>query len=213
MRVFSEHEDLDGLGSRFASFACQRGFPYYGLYVYSGWTEGDCPDITLTNMSVAEQPGHLAKVAAVLMPTQVNEYRDRDHFWWSNPARDEAPVLVLPFRGEDRERALMTLVPRNFQSEADDEIVETGREFYDQASLSLRKQGVIPQKPILSDGEIAALTLKAEGVITPAVLSSRGLTGDSYDGYLQGAIDKLRARNILHAVIIAVRQGLIAPRI
>lgn len=213
MAVFKEYEDLEGLGNRFARFAHGRGFPYYGLYLYTGWNEGDCPDITLSNMSVAEQSGHLAKMAPVLAPFQVSEYRDRDIFWWSDPAKDEAPVLVLPFRGEDRERALVTLIPQNLRSEADDEIVQTGREFYDQAAQSLRMQGVIPETPTLSDSEIAALTLKAEGVITPAVLSSRGLTGDSYNLHLQGAIEKLRARNILHAVVIALRQGLIAPQI
>lgn len=213
MAVFKEYEDLDGLGERFGCFAHGRGFPYYGLYLYTGWNEGDCPDITLTNMSVAEQSGHLAKMAPVLAPLQVHEYQDRDIFWWSDPAKDGSPVLVLPFRGEDRERALVTLVPQNLQSEADDEIIQTGREFYDQASRSLRKHGVILEKPALSDNEITALTLKAEGVVTPAVLTSRGLTDDSYDLLLRGAIEKLRARNILHAVVIALRQGLIAPQI
>lgn len=209
--MFEEYEDLGGLRDRFGTFAHGRGFPYYGLYLYTAWNEGDCPDITLTNMSVAEQSGHLAKMAPVLAPVQVNEYRDRDIFWWSNPARDEAPVLVLPFCGEDRERALVTLIPQNLRSEADDEIVQTGRDFYDQALRTLRKQGVIPEKPSLSEREVTALTLKAEGVVTSAVLSSRGLTVDSYDLHLRGAIEKLRARNILHAVVIALRLGLIAP--
>jgi len=213
MASYSECEGLGGIGDRFGTFVHRRGFPYYGLYLYTGWTGSDCPDVTLTNISVIDQPGHLAKMAPVLAPPQVNEYQDGGIFWWSNPANDDAPVLVLPYRGADRECALVTLIPGTLRSEADDEIVRTGREFYDQASKSLREQGVIPEKPTLSDGEITALTVKAEGTVTSAVLSSRGLTGDSYNYYLEGAIEKLRARNILHAVVIALRLGLIAPQI
>lgn len=213
MSVYDEYSDIGGLGDQFGAYARGRGFPYYGFHLYTVWNEGDCPDVTLTNMSVAEQPGYMSRLAPVLSPVRVGEYMDDGSFWWSRPGHDETPVLVLPYRGIDDEKALLTLVPNKLGVEADGEIVEHGRHFYDQASRTLRERGLIMPAPQLSAQEEACLTIQAEGAVTPAILANNGYTVEEYRRHLEQAIKVLNARNVLHAVVIALRLKLISPTI
>lgn len=213
MSEYNQYSDIEDIGDRFGAYARGRGFSYYGFHLYTVWNEGDCPDVTLTNLSVVEQPGYMARLAPVLSPVRVGDYMDDGSFWWSQPGRDEAPVLVLPYRGIDDEKALLTLIPKDLGAEADDDIVKRGRHFYDLASRTLRERGLILPAPTLSPQETLCLTIQAEGAVTPAVLAKNGYTVEDYRSHLEDSIKKLNARNVLHAVVIALRLKLISPLI
>ncbi len=213
MLVNDQYSGIEGIGEQFGAYARGRGFSYYGFHLYTVWNEGDCPDVTLTNLSVVDQPGYMARLAPVLSPVRVGEYMDDGSFWWSRPGRDDAPVLVLPYRGEDDEKALLTLMPENSGVDVDEEIVKRGRDFYKLASSILRERGLILAAPRLSPQEEICLTIQAEGTVTPAVLAKNGFTVEDFRKHLQDAIKTLNARNILHAVVIALRLNLISPTI
>ena len=213
MHEFEQVAELEGLKRRFGAYVRTRGFEHFGFHLYTVWNDGECPDVTLTSLSLADQPNYLARLATVLAPLSVSESMARGSFWWSNPSGNESPVLVLPYRGDDDEKAILTLLPTSLRDVATGGVFDRGKEFYSEATQTLKDYGFIPHVPQLSEEELLCLTLQVEGVVTPARLQSHDLTPDDFRRHVRTAVKGLRAQNELHAVVIALRLGLIAPEV
>jgi len=213
MTEYEQVGELEGIKRKFGAFVRTRGFAHFGFHLYTVWNDGECPDITLTSMSIVDQPGYLARMATVLAPLSIGESMGRGAFWWSDPAGSQSPVLVLPYRGGDDEKALLTLMPHALGEVATGDLLDRGREFYDLASQALKAHGFIPPVPQLSEEEKCCLRLQAEGAVTPARLKAYGMMPDDFRRHMRTSTKSLRAQNEVHAVVIALRLHLISPEI